>query len=1510
MGINKTTHKQFRTLRRRRLALALAGAMAMPAAFAQSLPDTGNVVSGTATIGQTGTQMTITQSSQGAIIDWNGFSIDAGYGVTFDQQFGTTSVTLNRVVGASPSLINGSLSANGSVFIINPAGITFGGTAQVSVGGLVAATMDISNANFNSGVGSGHYQFEPMTTTGNQTISVDAGGTITTDAAGTVALLGRQVSNSGTITAPGGSVLFGSAETITLDFQGDGLTMLTLQGPGIAKPGAVACPSLPCPGPVNPLLVNAGTITADGGQILLRTAATAVGGGGDIINIGTLRAQSLVSRNGRIELTTDLGVVSLGYSSSVAGGFAGTVDVSGQSGAGGGTVLVRAGDFAMFNNDSNPLNPSGPSSVGSVIDASGDVDGGTVDIQVANAATLYSLSSIRADGANGQGGQVSLAADTLAFGAQARISANGGAGAGGNLLLSGTNGLSLYGLLQATGSSAGGTIGTSTNADSFDLRGLRVEAGSPGAAGTWTLGVPSLTVINGSDAGELDGMLGGNTLQDAELNHALGYGTSVVINAKSDVYFRGAQILAGSAVPQLLQVNADGRIGGSGFSIGSLAAPLDMHFNADASGANAGVAGIDFGSGNFDSHGGDILMYGQSDAANGFASDESHGIQLYDVNILTGGGNLLLRGDSTGAVVTSGDAGVSLYQTTIDTGGGQVTLMGTGANAASGVYVRGDSIRIDAGAIDINGTASGSGDGVAIFDVGLVTSAGDIHIVGAGGGRGVVWSDYGSGMLAYGGAIYVHGTGSQGNGTDLTGTIDSGGGAITLYGNSKAGTGLHFDAGYSGTLVSGGGDISLTGIGAFAGVALVGSSYASSIIDSGSGAIDVSGIASGSGGTGVALDAIQVQAGGGAITLYGIDTDGAGVQFTSGGGVTTTTGDILVSSVGLFVGLGLYGGEINTGSGNIDLRGRGIGTDASGLVIGQYTNLVSNGGDILLSGEGLGGAGVRIDSFANVDAGSGIVVLRAANDGNSDAAIIDGAIHSTTGVNLRPGGVDLNGIAYDRVNDAILLGSGTGFALDDAELDRIAAPELVIGSQQHAGAIQVTEAVTHAGNLTLQNGGGSGGIDLRAGIDVGTYNLALLSGGTISQTAAAPILAHSLLATAGGDVLLDAAGNDVASTTLAGSAGGDFRFLDGNDLAIGNVSAAGFDATSGAFSSVGIAGITATGNVQVQNQSGNLTLNAGITGADILLATAGTLQNTAAASLNASGNWQVWAATWVGELRGGLGGSGTLPNLYGCAYLGACGVTVGSGENHFIYAQQPTLFITIDDAVREYGLANPSFAYSATGLILGDSLANAIAGAPTTVATQGSDVGSYIIGSGFTSAAGYQIQFATGTLSITPATLMFTADPFVRFLGLPNPDFTGTITGFRNGDTAQSVFGTAIPWYSPAGSNSPVGYYPIIGGASAKNYVFVQAPGNATALRIVPPQLPDVPVTIVGDTPNTYVYDRNFGGAPACAVNASLDDQRLAGGGDMLSTEWSKVRTRPNLTNCFDSERRSACGDF
>ncbi|RYF68963.1 MAG: hypothetical protein EOO22_16905, partial [Comamonadaceae bacterium] len=87
MAMKTTTRKRLTTIRRRRLALALVGAMAMPAApaLAQNLPESGAVVSGSATIGSPSSTLVIDQTSQGAIIDWGSFSIGSGYGVTFNQ---------------------------------------------------------------------------------------------------------------------------------------------------------------------------------------------------------------------------------------------------------------------------------------------------------------------------------------------------------------------------------------------------------------------------------------------------------------------------------------------------------------------------------------------------------------------------------------------------------------------------------------------------------------------------------------------------------------------------------------------------------------------------------------------------------------------------------------------------------------------------------------------------------------------------------------------------------------------------------------------------------------------------------------------------------------------------------------------------------------------------------------------------------------------------------------------------------------------------------------------------------------------------------------------------------------------------------------------------------------------------------------------------------------------------------------------------------------------------------
>ena len=55
------------------------------------------------------------------------------------------------MVGNDPSAIHGNLSANGTVFLINPHGILFGRGSNVNVGGLVASTLNLSDDDFRAG---------------------------------------------------------------------------------------------------------------------------------------------------------------------------------------------------------------------------------------------------------------------------------------------------------------------------------------------------------------------------------------------------------------------------------------------------------------------------------------------------------------------------------------------------------------------------------------------------------------------------------------------------------------------------------------------------------------------------------------------------------------------------------------------------------------------------------------------------------------------------------------------------------------------------------------------------------------------------------------------------------------------------------------------------------------------------------------------------------------------------------------------------------------------------------------------------------------------------------------------------------------------------------------------------------------------------------------------------------------------------------------------------------------
>src|SRR3546814_9620722 len=94
--------------------------------------------------------MTVTQSSDRAVINWQSFSIGEGSRVDIRQP-DARSALLNRVTGDTTSTIAGSLNANGQVFLINPNGIQITATGTVRAAGFVASPLDIGDDDFMRG---------------------------------------------------------------------------------------------------------------------------------------------------------------------------------------------------------------------------------------------------------------------------------------------------------------------------------------------------------------------------------------------------------------------------------------------------------------------------------------------------------------------------------------------------------------------------------------------------------------------------------------------------------------------------------------------------------------------------------------------------------------------------------------------------------------------------------------------------------------------------------------------------------------------------------------------------------------------------------------------------------------------------------------------------------------------------------------------------------------------------------------------------------------------------------------------------------------------------------------------------------------------------------------------------------------------------------------------------------------------------------------------------------------
>ena len=146
---------------------------------------------------------------------------------------------------------------------------------------------------------------------------------------------------------------------------------------------------------------------------------------------------------------------------------------------------------------------------------------------------------------------------------------------------------------------------------------------------------------------------------------------------------------------------------------------------------------------------------------------------------------------------------------------------------------------------------------------------------------------------------------------------------------------------------------------------------------------------------------------------------------------------------------------------------------------------------------------------------------------------------------------------------------------------------------------------------------------------------------------------------------------------------------------------------------------------------------------------------------------------------------------------------------------RPALTVKGADQSRGYGDPTPALTGSLAGVVNGDPISATYA----TEASVTSGVGSYAIVPSLVDPSGrlsnYTVTILDGTLTITPAFIAVVADDASRKYGAANPEFTGAISGVRNGDAIVAAFTT------PATPESVVGSYaivPSLSGAALSNY--------------------------------------------------------------------------------------------
>ncbi|MCW2249061.1 filamentous hemagglutinin family protein [Azospirillum fermentarium] len=682
-----------RSIRGLMTSVALAASAAVPA-LAQTLPAGPSVAAGAVSIATpSGTSVIIDQTSKNAVINWNSFSIGAGNSVAINNGSGAT---LNRVTGNIPSRIDGALTATGSVYLVNPAGVAVGPGGRVVTGGsFTASTLDIPDAAFLNG---GDKSFA-----GTSKATVTNAGSIGS-LGGDVALIAREVGNTGTVTAPNGTVgLAAGYEVLVKDGAVEG-------GKFQVKVGGADTAARTS----GRIAAAAAEIRANGGNVYALAGNTG----------GVVTATGTAEKGGRIYLTAgDTGTVE-------AGGTV-TATKAGENGA------VQGGDIRVS---------GGTATVTGTLSAKGTgAKGGTVAV---TGAAVRVTGTAAVDASGSRGGAVAVGGDyqggtdparktlkdnvanarTATVAAGARLSADGTAGDGGSVVVWSDERTVFLGTVSARGAGAGGNGGSAevSGKATLSFHGTADLTAAAGRTGTLLLDPYNLTISAGAD-GNVSGLSASGD------DSVLGVSTLTAALASANV-----TVSTGAGGSQAGTITVAAPVAWSADTVLTLAAAGDIAVNAPvtASGAAAGLV-LQYGTGKGYSVGGTgsvtlgganaTLRIGEAGSLQSYTLiHDMAALDAIDTTGLTGRYALAQSLDAAGTTYTSAPVSGTFTGTFAGLGN---TVSNLTVNAPDTDYIglfgtlgSGSSLR-DFGVVNATVTGKTRVGGVAGATVGTVTNA-------------------------------------------------------------------------------------------------------------------------------------------------------------------------------------------------------------------------------------------------------------------------------------------------------------------------------------------------------------------------------------------------------------------------------------------------------------------------------------------------------------------------------------------------------------------------------------------------------------------------------------------------------------------------------------------------------------------------------------------------------------------------------------------------------------------